>query len=38
MPKLFDIKELSDSYVRLVKSTKELDVEVEVSLEKKKLR
>ncbi|MGQ9787916.1 MAG: hypothetical protein ACUVQM_01175 [Candidatus Hadarchaeaceae archaeon] len=36
MPKLFEIKELSDSSIRLVKSTRELDVEVEVSLEKKK--
>ena len=35
MGKLFEIKELTDSYVRIVKSTKEIIIDLEVSLTKK---
>ena len=36
MPKLWDFRDLTDSYVRLVKTTKETVIELELSLDKKK--
>ena len=35
MGKLFDVKQLTDSYVRIVKTTKEIVIDLEVSLVKK---
>ena len=36
MPKLWDFRDLTDSYVRLVKTTKEIVIELELGLDKKK--